>query len=64
MSEQLKDFWMEDVGSITGMAHDVIEKELKERFRFEMTTEESNKIWDAIWKPLEDLSNGNYRHEM
>lgn len=60
----IENMWMEDVGDIATKAHDIIEQELKTRFNKELSVEESDIIYNAIWKPLEDLSNGNYRREL
>ena len=56
-------FWMEDVGGLTVKAIDTIQDGLRE-FDLQLTDAEEDKVFDHIWKALEDKSNGNYRKEM
>jgi len=58
-----KDFYMDEVGTIALKAHDVIEEELK-KYNITLTDEQSDILWDVIWKEVEQYSNGNYLHEM
>jgi len=55
-----KEFWMENVRSLTVDVNELVEKELKE-FGIVLTPEQEDYIHDAVWKILEDVSNGDYR---
>ena len=57
------DFWMDDVGDITRKAHDAVEDGLRD-FGIVIDDNQSDVIWNAIWKEVEKYSNGNYKHEM
>jgi hypothetical protein len=52
--------WMEDVRGIALKSYQVIEEELK-KFNITLTIEQSDSIYNLIWKELEKLSNGDYR---
>jgi hypothetical protein len=56
-----KEMWMEDVLSIAVNADELIENQLKE-FGITLTDEQEDEIHNAIWKVLEGVSNGEYRH--
>jgi len=58
-----KEFWMEDVRSLTVDVNDLIESKLKE-FDITLTEEQEDIIHDAVWNTLEKVSNGDYRHHM
>lgn len=54
-------FWMEDVQSLAVEVDSIIEKKLKE-FEITLTNKQEDQIHNNIWKVLEDVSNGYYRH--
>jgi len=58
-----RDFDMEDVLKLTVEADTLIEDKLKE-FDITLNNEQEDYIHNAIWKILEDVSTGNYRHHM
>ena len=54
---------MEDVRDITVDVNDFIKMQLK-NFNIELTDEQEDDINNNIWKILEGVSNGNYKHHM
>lgn len=60
----IKDFYMDDVSTITSIGHQAVEEELRNRFGIDLNNKESDELWDSIWKFVEQFSNGNYRREM
>jgi len=57
-----KSFAMEDVLSLSVEVNTLIEERLKE-FNIVLTPEQEDAIHDPVWKVLEDVSTGYYRHE-
>lgn len=53
-------FWMEQVLDLTVDVDKLIEKRLKE-FGITLTEEEEDKIHNAVWNVLENVSNGYYK---
>lgn len=55
-------FYMEDVHSVALVGIDSVIKEL-EQMGIELSEDQEDKIYIALDSSLEELSNGNYRHE-
>ena len=58
-----KEFWMENVRSITVDVSTLIEEKLKE-FDIVLTDKEEDDIHNKVWEVLESRSNGDYRQHM
>ena len=54
-------FWMESVLSLTVDVNDLVETRLK-GFGITLTDKQENEIHDAVWKVLEEVSNGYYKN--
>jgi DnaJ-class molecular chaperone len=54
-------FWMEGVRDLTVDVNQLIENRLKE-FNITLTDEQEDEIHNAVWKVLEDVSNGYYKN--
>ena len=59
----MNNFWMEDVQSLSVDVDELISKRLKEE-GITLTPEQEDRIHLTVWEVLEEVSNGNYRHEM
>ena len=58
--EYFYNLWMDDVGTISLKSLTTICEEL-EKLNIKLSNEQENKIFDSIWKNLEELSNGDYK---
>lgn len=56
-------FFMEDVNNVTVSASYMIEVSLK-KYGIVLTPEQEDRLGEKIIEVLEEVSNGNYRHEM
>lgn len=53
-------FWMEGVRDLTVDVNQLIENRLKE-FNITLTDKQEDEIHNAVWKVLEEVSNGYYK---
>jgi hypothetical protein len=58
-----KEMWMDDVGSLTTKTVNYLQEELQKEFGQKLDDQAEDRVFDAIWKELENKSNGNYRNE-
>jgi hypothetical protein len=58
----MKELWMDDIGTIALEATELIQNRLKE-YNIELKTPQEDEFYVPIFNALEKYSNCNYRHE-